>query len=229
MSDPAQRIIGHMNADHHLSLIDYVIYYGKVDESILVENSVGISSIDSERVVIDYKTTNSDTFNHFTLKWTDAVENQDIPVKNLTDLRPKLVAMAEYAAAKRGYSHQQIKKVVLPGPKQFLMYVAFAILMMNSYDPLLLSRLLANDWLFNTVVAFIPQGVKNFYLLTAKHAARISVATYIIHIIEILIFTLPFLKKYRVPLKQRLAWIFMHFFEGYLVISRLKELAKSSH
>lgn len=218
-----------MNADHHLALVDYVVYYGKVDESILVENSIGISSIDSKRVVIDYKTTNSDTFNHFTLKWTDAVENQDIPVKDLTDLRPKLVAMAEYAAAKRGYSHQQIKKVVLPDKKAFLMYVAFAVCMVNSYDPLLLSRLLANDWLFNTVVAFVPQAVKNLYLLTAENSTRIVVVTHIIHMFEILFFSIPFLKKYRVPLKQRLAWIAMHFYEGYFVIKRLKDLAKSSH
>lgn len=229
MSDPSQRIIGHMNADHQLALIDYVVYYGNVDSANLVESSVGISSIDSDLVVIDYQTKDSDTFKHFTLKWADATEEENVAVKDLTDLRPKLVSMAQYAAAKRGFSHQQIKKVVPPNARGAIWYVIFAVLAVNIYDPLLLSRLVANDWLFNSVVGYIPQAVKGFYSLVSRNAIKVAAAIYVTHVVEILYFSVPFFKKYRVPTKQRVIWSIMHLFEGFHVIQRLNALAKSAH
>lgn len=223
MSEATQRIISHMNADHQLALLDYLVVYGKIDAASIVESTLGISAIDETLLTIDYQTKGSSAFKQWTAAWNDCPENDNVKISGLRDLKGKLVAMAHYAAKKQGYAHKRITKVVGPQGSHF-MYAIFLSLVLNAYNPAILRSFVSRDAVIATVVSYMPGFLVSLYELVERQSFNLFLTVYGIHIFEILYFTVPTIKKYRIPAKQALQWISLHFFEGYYVVRRLNAL-----
>ncbi|KAK6456459.1 uncharacterized protein RJT20DRAFT_135212 [Scheffersomyces xylosifermentans] len=222
----SERIIGHMNKDHQLALIDYLVVYGNVELSTIVQPSVAISKVDEKTLVIDYKSTQDSKTHSFSIDWADASEHENVKVTQLSDLKDKLVAMAKYAADKQGFSHKQIKKVLYPSAISSPMYLAFIVLFLNAYDPYILRNLFGKDAIFQKIIPYLPAFATNLYGLFESNAAKIAIVLGLVHLTEVTFFTLPQTRKYRVPFPQRIQWILMHLFEGFFVILRFKSLTK---
>ncbi|ABN67555.2 predicted protein [Scheffersomyces stipitis CBS 6054] len=223
MSD---RIRGHMNADHQLALKDYLVVYGNLSLSEFDESSVLITDVTEKSITIGYVSTKTSNPESFTINWDDASEKENVTVSGFGDIKNKLIAMANFAAEKQGYSSKQIKKAL--GPSKFgeyVMYAAFLYLLANVYDKNLVRSVFAKDALFSGYIApYVPALVAKVSGLIQDHAGLILSITESIHILEILLVTVPNIKKYRVPLVPSLQWIFMHFIEGFFVIKRWKTL-----
>ena len=233
MSDPSARIISHMNNDHQLSLNDYVVIYGRTDFKTLIEDSVQITEIDPEHIVLEFKLQNLAKVQNLALYWSDAQEYENITVKSWSDLKGKLIAMAKYCADKRGLAVKKLTKVEAPsilGPAAFeslRMYPQWALMLLNAYDPNIISRAFANDFLLNKVSCFLPTSVFAFYhYVFEKHVSKLIAAYIIGHLIEIVFFTRPILKKHRAPTNVRVKWYLLNMVEGFPVLLRLKNLTK---
>ncbi|KAI3405233.1 hypothetical protein KGF56_001978 [Candida oxycetoniae] len=228
MSDPSTRIKSHMNKDHQLSLNDYVIVYDSVDPKYLVEDSVHITDVDTNHLVIEYDLIKPNSATSITktlaLYWTDAEEAENIQVKSLSDIKGKLIAMAKYCAEKQGYAMTKITKIVGPSPLALSIYPSWLVLLLNAYNPNILKRLFANDALFNRIVKFLPSAVISAYQFTEINALKIAIGLFIVHFGEILFVSRPLLKKHRTPENVRVYWYLMHIIEGFFVILRLKKL-----
>ncbi|KAF5208905.1 hypothetical protein EJF18_70192 [Clavispora lusitaniae] len=223
MSDPKQRIISHMNKDHQLALVDYVVIYGNVPLASFVPSSVQISDVNESQLDISYQKIDGEK-KTLPIVWNHAVEREGVAVHSLSDVKGKLVAMAKYAADKQGYSHVQIKTVAYPRrPLEIGLYVFGAAILATLYDKHLLRRLAANDRLFSAVASYLP-FLGKVHTVFENHVKTIAVAMYGIHIVEIFTWTLPLARKYRIPFPQRLGWAAMNFVEGFMVPRRLKSL-----
>lgn len=221
MSDPKDRIILHMNKDHQLALLDYVVVYNDERPEDVLELSVRIKDVSVEDITIAYTKQNG-TSNKFTLGWDKASEDENVPVLSLLDLRAKLVSMAKYAAAKQGFSHRRVDKVILPSlPIQFFMYAFAGAIFVTCYDKTLIRRSVERLDGLTKVLASSPKALTSAYNIFEDHAKSIAIATYGIHIVEILVKTLPVVRKFRMLIASQLAWVFMNFIEGFLVFSRL--------
>ncbi|ODV82020.1 uncharacterized protein CANTADRAFT_44114 [Suhomyces tanzawaensis NRRL Y-17324] len=220
MDASAARIAEHMNKDHQLALIDYLVVYGHVVH--LDESSPAITNVDLEKVSIDYVSKNRAAT--FTIKWKDATEDEVIEVKEWSDIKAKLIAMAKYAAHKQGYAHTRLTQVFGP-PFAYLIvaYPTLVLLAINSYDPTILPRIFGNDALFLKLVSYLPQAVPSAYSLFVEYSRKIGLVLYALHTIEIFKYTLPVLRKYRASKSVAWKWILMHFVEGFPVIGRLRE------
>ncbi|CAK7894234.1 hypothetical protein CAAN1_02S06810 [[Candida] anglica] len=223
MSDPSARITSHMNKSHQLAVIDYLVVYGQVPLGAFDRESVILSEINTKWFTIEYK---DKSLKKKTIKinWSDAKEDEDIVVSEYANIKGKLVSMAKYAAAKQGYSHQQITKVLGPDSKSILLYFFSAALVYSSYDLAGFKSLFVNDRVFSIVSQYFPSFVWSILNFTGKNSKYILGGLVSIHLIEIISFTIPQTRKYRVPLASRLSWIFMHIFEGFFVILRFKSL-----
>lgn len=224
-TDHKQRIIGHMNGDHHLAVVDYVVVYGNVKLSELNTESVAISNVDDQYLTLSYELTDGKS-KDLELEWNLIEESENVTVSSLRDVKDKLIAMAKYAAHKQGFSHLQITKVLPPTLTSFALYPFGLFLVISAIDPTLIGRLTANDPLVTKALPYIPDTIKLVYNYTEKKALIIAVGMYAVHIFEIISTTLPTIKRYRIPQTQGLLWILMHFFEGFFVILRLKSLKK---
>ncbi|SGZ53436.1 CIC11C00000005629 [Sungouiella intermedia] len=224
MSDPRIRIISHMNKDHQLALLDYVVVYGGENVSHVDAESVIITDVSEEHLALSY---NKENGNNKDLKliWEEVPENEKVKVDQMGDIKAKLVAMAKYAAEKQGYSHKRVDKVSLPKKLDlYLMYLAFAVSLATLYDKTLVRRLVQNDKLLLTIAAKCPELLAKGYSYFENHITPIFSTIYGIHVVEILTVTWPRVNKLRMSLKNKLVWATMNFVEGFLVFSRLNKL-----
>ncbi|CAK9437401.1 uncharacterized protein LODBEIA_P17790 [Lodderomyces beijingensis] len=225
MSDPSARIISHMNDDHQLSLNDYVVVYGAVDPKILVEDSVRITKVDTESIVIEYDIINPATTKTLALYWTDAeTEGEEVPVKSFSDIKGKLIAMAKYCANKQGFAMKKLTEVVAPDLGGLVMYPTWIVLLINAYNPSILRNLFANDALFKRIVSYLPPLAFSAYQFTELNALKICIGLAAIHLSEVLFIARPFLARRRAPTDVRLKWYVMNFIEGFTALLRLKKL-----
>lgn len=220
MSDPKNRIISHMNKDHQIALVDYVVIYGNVKLSSFIADSAKITDVNEEQLVLSYKD-KSGAEKALTIVWNNAIETEGVRVASMKDIKAKLIAMAKYAAHKQGFSHVQIKKAILPvRPTGYLMYVYAVVTIITLYDNQLLRTWLADTSFFSGVgthLPFLGRVVKYF----EEHIVNISLTVYAIHTVEAIAVTLPRTRKYRVPYPQNILWLIMNFFEGFPSFLRL--------
>lgn len=223
MSHPSSRIIGHMNKDHQLALVDYVVTYGKVPFSSFKPESVQITSVDEKTLSLAYQDNDSET-KTLQLNWEAVKEDDNVSVISLLDIKAKLIAMAKYAAAAQGYSHKQLTTISFPNNVVLYgMYTFAAVVAITLYDKTLLRRIFANDAILSMVVAKVPQALATSYAYFEGHVKQIALAVYAIHVAEIFLATLPILTKFRAPALTKLAWMGMNFVEGFLANLRLKK------
>lgn len=229
MSEAQSRIIQHMNRDHQLALIDYLSVYGSIATNTINSRSVRISDIDTEKIQINY-VDNKSTPKLITIYLNNALEDDNVKVEKLTDLRAKLVSMAIYCANKQGYSHKQITSVTYPcGPGSYFLYLIFFTSIYASVKPKdFIKRVgpLAVK-ILNLVPDFASPAVSKILTFLIKYGATIIKAMYLAHIVEIFAFMLRKTKKYRVPTPQRLQWIFFNFVEGFYALKRFNKLARA--
>lgn len=224
MSDHTNRVISHMNKDHKLSLVDYVVVYGNQPESTFHHDSVNMTDVNTKHVVLEYIAKSDPIKKILTIDWDVATEDEKISVKEFSDIKSKLISMAKYSAKKQGYSHIQIKKVLYPGVNSIPLFLILISLSICIYDLQFFKSIFRNDLVFQQISPFVPNFLWRFLNLLGKHAKYVLGTTLLVHIIEITAFTIPKTKYYRVPTHQRLIWMFMHFFEGFILINRFKTL-----
>ncbi|KAL6449818.1 hypothetical protein SBY92_004155 [Candida maltosa Xu316] len=215
-----------MNADHQLALIDYVVVYGDIKPTNIIDESVKIVSVDEKQLVLEYDVIKPPITKTLSLYWHDAKEDENIEVNSFSDIKGKLIAMAKYCAKEQGYAIKKLTKIYGPRLSQLPMYLFWISLFLNAYDPNILTRLVANDAVFNKVVGYLPSAVIAGYKNTETHAIKYITGLFVTHLAEILLFTKGYLQKYRVPENQRWVWYLMHLFEGYPVIFRLRRVTK---
>lgn len=220
--DQTARIKSHMTRDHNLALLDYLVVYGNANANAIEPGTISMTDVNTESFTICFHTSSPQKL---TIRWEDAHENDNLPVDDMSDIKPKLVSMAKYAAAKQGYSHTQIKKTVPPSPSSYPMYVYFVVAGWAAFAPASFQNFVANNYVLSRISALLPLGFRSYL---SKNIRKIFIGTYIIHLLEIFTYSIPTFIKYRVPAAQRLQWSLMHFVEGFYVPLRLKKL-KEGH
>ncbi|CAH6718285.1 hypothetical protein CLIB1444_01S03356 [[Candida] jaroonii] len=224
--DPSKRIISHMNKGHQISIIDYLVVYGNVKLSELVESSAQISAINETSMDITYLT-KSNTKQTKTFEWKDIPEGENVIVKDMSDLKAKLVSMAKYAASKQGYSHVQLTEYPELSKGTIVMTSILAIFMLGFYDITLLKQLLKNDPITSFISPYFPVKFWSLLELVGRNFRTFVTGVYAIHLGEAMFYTIPNMIKFRVPLPQSICWFGLHFIEGYLTILRFKKLKTS--
>ncbi|SCV05606.1 LANO_0H11188g1_1 [Lachancea nothofagi CBS 11611] len=196
-------IVAHMNKSHKLALEDYLYAYGSVRFTDKIAH-VRLENIDLTHMTLQ--------FNHFDVEFEiEKVILLEPPLKDWSEARPRLVEMAETAAAKRGYSHVQINEISHPkglGDYAFIMLVFFP-LACYYYRRLL------------EYVPFIGSYFNNGALLLG-----IEIAAFAIHIAECVYVLKPRLEFYRVPTDFLIEWYFFGMLEGYPAVRRFDQLVK---
>ena len=218
-----QRIIKHMNKDHQLAIIDYVVVYGNVKASDIVKTSVHMVDVNETKLVIVYDTTKSKVPQTLSIEWESATEPENKKVSSLKDVKGKLVSMAKYAAAKQGYSHQQILKVLYPR-QAIVWYLIFGFLSLGMYDMHSLKESFEVDPIASKLITILPTAALKGLKFTEKHIAFIFYSLYAVHLGEILLIMIPMTIKYRLPTSKKIIWCFMSFFEGVFSYNRFKSL-----
>lgn len=217
-----------MNQDHHMALVDYVVVYGKIPRGHFQENSVKIVQVDDTRLTLLYDTADTKA-NNLGLIWNETVENENLHVTAISDVKGKLIAMAKYAAEKQGLAHKRLTKVLPPKkPSQLVFYVLAALLFSSSVDPTWLrSAISKNSWL-SALTSAAPAALKSLAVWTETKIRIITAATYAIHLVEIFVVSWPKLTKYRTSFFKKLVWAAMHFIEGFAIFERLDEAIEKS-
>lgn len=218
-----QRIIKHMNKDHQLAVIDYVVVYGNIKASDIIKPSVHMVDVNETKLVIVYDTTKSKSPQTLSIDWESATEPENKKVTSLKDVKGKLVSMAKYAAAKQGYSHQQISKVLYPR-QAIVWYLIFGFLSLGMYDMQSLKESFEVDPIASKLITFLPTAAFKGLRFVEKHIALIFYSLYAVHLGEILLLIIPMTIKYRLPTSKKIIWCFMTFFEGVFSYTRFKTL-----
>ncbi|CAN3355705.1 hypothetical protein DICA3_B14598 [Diutina catenulata] len=219
MSDPSKRIIGHMNKSHAIALEDYLVVYGNVDN--IDDNSAAIKNIDTELVEVEYRS-NGEVRTHV-IRWNNAPEQENVQVKEMGDLKGKLVSMAKYAAEKRGYSHTRVTKALLPNsPDQIVMYFVFVLAVWRRVNPA--SFQVTFGSYIAAAVANVPARLLPAAEWIVANGHKIVTAMYWVHLGEVFAVMLPMTRKYRVPLGVKLQWCIMNIIEGFPSWRRFKSL-----
>lgn len=214
MSAQQNRISGHMNRDHQLALVDYLVVYGNKPLSEFKSETVEIVQVDEKSVTLQFQTKNgiNETVD---IAWNSAQEDESVTVKSLSDLKAKLVAMAKYAAKKQGYSHKQVSSVIYPNTvPQLSTYAFLAAVSVTLIDRTRIRRLLQT-------LGKIPGPGDKLLSFFETRIIGIAATLYAIHLLEALFITLPKTRKYRMPLKPTLEWCTMNFVEGFFMWPRL--------
>lgn len=223
--DPSTRIISHMNKDHQLAVIDYLVVYGDVKPSDLVQTSALISSVSEKSMTIDYESKNagkkSTTFN-----WEDLQEDENVKVESMKDLKSKLVAMAKYAAKKQGYSHIRVTLYPDLDLNTLFMFSIGGLFMLAVIDLLLMKALFAKDPITSAITAYFPGPVWSVLNFAGDNIKLITFTTYLIHIFEVAFATVPRIIKYRVPIPQAVCWLVVNFIEGFFAIIKFNKLTE---
>lgn len=220
MSDPAHRIKSHMNKDHQLALVDYVVVYGHEKLEDIYPPSVQILHVTEEELILTYSLKHGER-KSVKLEWDLLEDGEGLYVKSMLDIKAKLVAMAKYAAKQQGLSHVQVTKILPPSSALSFVAYAFAALTLATY--------FKRDFLRSVLGSFFsqtPPALEGFLGFIDRRLFSIARGTYIIHLLEVLLVMRPKTVKYRMPLPTKLAWITFSFFEGYFCIPRLKTLTK---
>lgn len=196
ISEAQARILGHMNKDHKLAVEDYLAVYGEVK----VDNK--IANIILRDIELDHM---SIGFNHFDIEFEIMkVIELDPPLESFKQARERLVTMAKHAAKARGYSHFQINEMSYANCPYDYAIVSLVLLAAAAYFfPALV---------FGVLAQAVPGSVIEFL---KSITARVFYATVVIHLAETLVFMVPLLKKYRVPLDFKLEWLVASMLEGY--------------
>lgn len=227
MSAPKDRICGHMNGQHRLALLDYVVCYGNEKPSTIQESSLLMADVDETQITIEYKNVASSKPRQIVIAWENAPENEAIKVNEMSDVKAKLVAMAKYAAEKQGFASTRLTSIPPPSRFAYFEYMIMVVLALNAYNPAILRHMFAKDMVFQMLLTYIPGFLSRFYASYEKYALQVFVITVAIHFTEAVLVTVPILKKYRVPYPQCVAWIIMHLGEGFPLIMRLRKHAKA--
>lgn len=225
MSDPKNRIISHMNKDHQLALVDYVVVYGNESVSGLDAESVIITDVSEDYLALSYNKDDGQS-NNLKLSWSDVPEHENVTVSKMGDIKDKLVAMAKYAAGKQGYSHKKVDTVLWPTSSLYPMYIFAAAAVITLFDKTYIRRAIARDEFLSSLVAHAPQFLATGYSFFENNIKSIFGAIYGIHVVEIATVTWPKASKFRIPFGKKLVWAFMNFIEGFLVFSRLDKATK---
>lgn len=223
LQEVTQRIIKHMNKDHQLALLDYVVVYGNVKANEIVKPSVHLVEVSETKLVIVYDSTKLKSPQTLSVDWKSATEPENKEVTSLKDVKGKLVSMAKYAAAKQGYSHQQITKVLYPR-QAIVWYLIFGFLALAMYDVQNLKESFEADPIASKIIPLLPSVAFKVLKFIEKNIAYIFYSLYTIHLGEILFIMLPMTIKYRLPTSKRFIWFFMTFFEGVFCYRRFKTL-----
>ncbi|KAF3985007.1 hypothetical protein FT663_05416 [Candidozyma haemuli var. vulneris] len=228
MSDHSKRITSHMNKDHQLALVDYVVVYGKIPVHQLEPSSVQMTAVDEKSLTLSYK--RNAASEEIVLVWNELADDDKIEVNGFMDIKAKLISMAKYAARVQGYSHKQLKKVVLPNrPPQVFMYLVAIVLALGSIDKFWVRNIINNDAFLSSLTSRAPAFLKSAGSFLEDHVRTIAIAMYAIHLVEIAIVSLPKLKAYRASGPRKLAWTTMHFLEGFLIFKRLNKALEDAH
>lgn len=226
MSDPKARIISHMNKEHQMALIDYLVVYGKVKLPLINELSVKMVNINEKGMTISFKDILANKVQNMIVLWDMAPEDENIIVSDMGDIKAKLVSMAKFAGKAQGYSHIKIKKFPKPTFISYFLFFCILMLFVESFFPKFIRGVLADDFVFSRVGEYTPSFILTVLGVTENYASIILLSVFTTHIIEIIFFLLPKLAKYRVPHVQRLTWIVVTFFDGFNSLLRLESLAK---
>lgn len=215
-----ERIIRHMNTDHQLALVDYAVVYGKQRLTSLRPETVVISDIDTNSVKLRFEQANG-TIKVLDIVWKDAIERESVTVEEASDIKPKLIAMAKYAAKKQGFSHKQIKKALPPkSALSYFMYTFAALLTTTLIKPNFVSGFLFGGKVGNS-------RLLSKWLFVERNIVKIFATTYGIHLAEIIFVMIPKIRYYRMPMETALTWSFYNFIEGFLAFLRLNEVVRS--
>lgn len=224
MSDPKDRIISHMNKDHQLALLDYVVVYGEESASEINAESVIITDVSEDYLALSYHKENGKE-NVLKLPWNDYPEDENVKVGKMADIKSKLVAMAKYAAGKQGYSHRKVDQLIFPSkPDLYFMYIFAGAVALTLYDKTLIRRAIQRDVFLSGLLEKAPLFLAGGYSLFEKYINTIAATIYGIHAIEVATVTWPKVSKYRMSLSKKLAWSLMNFIEGFVVFFRLNKL-----
>ncbi|KAK6205116.1 uncharacterized protein RJT21DRAFT_117589 [Scheffersomyces amazonensis] len=214
MSEASKRIISHMNDDHQLALIDYLVIYGEQELYTFKQSSVKLTDVNEKSFTLNYETISNES-KKITIHWADASEAEVLKVNSLKDVKDKLISMAKYAAAKQGYSHKRLTKVLPPNNLFALsLYILIPVLITNHFKPKLIPSYLGKDLLYLQIVKYIPA-------IISKNQSFILYVIAFLHVLETLFFTIPRLVQFRAPFKQSVAWIIMGLFEGFGSLIRM--------
>lgn len=201
-----QRIISHMNKDHALSLVDYLMFYKDITPS----RGVQMRDITLEKVTIAYQIIHNKGID-------DLATTIDFnpPMKSMSDAKDVLVGMAMQAAEGLGYATVKPVDSYLP-PGAISAPIIFGMLMgiyfvyydssyINSPD-CILRRFKLGGY---DVLAILAKSV--FWLVAAYHAVEAWILYF-------------WTGMYRVPTKKRLAWVVSGFLEGFPAMGRFRTL-----
>ncbi|KAM3124225.1 hypothetical protein ACQ2H7_002461 [Candidozyma auris] len=224
----SSRIDNEEYEDHQLALVDYVVVYGKVPLGELDPSSVQMIAVDEKSTTLSFKR-NSKT-EELKLSWNELPEGDKVQVNSIMDIKAKVIAMAKYAASVQGFSHQQLKKVVLPNrPTQVFMYLVAVALALGTVDKYWLRNLISKDVYLSQLVSYTPKILKTWGALFEDHVRTFTIALYAVHLVEIAVVSLPKLNKYRASTWRKLAWAGMHLVEGFLIFPRLNKALEEAH
>lgn len=218
------QVLAHMNKDHQLALLDYIVVYGNIRSQDIVKSSVKLTLVDKEKMTINYNIKRSNALQTLELEWRNAIEPNYIVVSKPGDIRPKLISMAKYAAAKQGYSHIQLKRAI-PPKGAILMYFLFIFLAASAWDYKKVKQWLASDPLLSRIAPYLPLLLYNF--IDSMNKRLVFFVTYGIHIFEATCIMFPRTIRYRLPLSKKIAWCTMNFFEGFFTLLRFRAYSEA--
>lgn len=216
MADPKNRIISHMNKDHQMALVDYTVVYGSECLGEFQPETVAISDVDIETLTLSYVSKDGST-RKLPLRWNDTPDDEGVKVAAMSDIKAKLIAMAKYAAAKRGLSHKQVKTIIWPSFKDSVVLYSYAALTVATLFKKDILRVICQK-LFTQM----PGGLLKFLNFYEKYYLTIAVVTYVCHIFEMIFLVYPKTVKYRMPSRVQITYLLFNFFEGYFMFKRLK-------
>ncbi|SCU94206.1 LADA_0G07206g1_1 [Lachancea dasiensis] len=199
----AEGIVAHMNKSHKLALEDYLFAYGHVrmtDE---------IANVRLEKIELTHMTI---SFNHFDVEFEiEKVILFEPPLKEWSEVRPRLIEMAKFAASKRGFSHIQINEMSYPTGVAAYAFLVLVFFPMICY------------W-YRPVLNYVP--LVGSYFNNGPLLIGIELGALAIHIAECFYFLKPRLDFYRVPTDFLIEWYFFGLIEGYPTVRRFEKVVK---
>lgn len=203
-----ERIIGHMNKEHTISLYDYLFHYGGVSlDPFDSRTSVKMTGIDLESITLSFRRVEG-----------QEDEKKIIPINppmdTMVSARNVLVDMAREAANAQQFSPHQIKEYIPP---------SFAPMEVITISVTIFTIIVA---IYPSIALFFPYIGPIVYTRPLLPLGT-CLAT---HSAESLLVLSPLLRKYRVPPPNRLKWVLNHLIEGYPTIQRFNAItAKLEH
>ncbi|ODQ63771.1 hypothetical protein NADFUDRAFT_53425 [Nadsonia fulvescens var. elongata DSM 6958] len=226
------RIMSHMNADHPLSIVDYLVHYGQVapaaigNQSPGAENPPRIVDFNYTDMTIEYYSSTDNVLSSGSMT-KEVIIPLDPPIDSPAGARSSLVNMAQVAANARGFAPHQLNE--FRGPVSVIDYGTLGIIGylfgVVAVPGLFLQpfELLGSKGLLNggTLLERTPLTSE-----VEKWAGPVLALTIVVHVFEIMLVIAPILKRYRAPLAVKVKWIVSTFFEGINSVLRLKAIIR---